>query len=140
MTLPHVSSIVILPLDVATVDIIGYFYAVDLGWHVRPQHHRVDHNLVCACDLEEDCPAATAVRAYLATGGDPAPVPRYGFYPVRPARCPVCGAGTSYHKELSSRFRGAGWVCASGGSSHYWQDQGNARVIAMREAAACLPA
>jgi hypothetical protein len=35
------------------VSIIGYFYAVDFGPGVRPQHHRVGSNGVCSCYLAE---------------------------------------------------------------------------------------
>jgi hypothetical protein len=106
--------------QLAAVRVVGYFYAVDLGDNVRPQHHRVGINAECTCTLGHSCPAVDAVRAYLAEGGPRAERPPYGFYPVRPAKCPVCHAKTATAESLSSPSRGEGWICPSG-KSHYWQ-------------------
>ena len=114
----------------AAVRVAGYFYAVDLGGHVRPQHHRVGINAECTCALGRSCLAVDAVRAYLAEGGPRAERPPYGFYPVRPAVCPVCHSKTATAESLSSRHRGEGWVCPSG-KSHYWQDR--ATISSMRQ-------
>ena len=115
--------------EMATVMVLGYFYAVDLGSHVRPQHHRVGINAECTCALGSSCPAVDAVRAYLKDGGKRAERPPYGFYPVRPAKCPICQARTASDMSLSSRHRGEGWICPSG-KSHYWQDR--AAISSMR--------
>ena len=114
----------------ATVMVVGYFYAVDLGDHVRPQHHRVGINAECTCALRCSCPAVDAVRAYLTDGGKRAERPPYGFYPVRPAKCPICHAKTATAKSLSSCNRGEGWTCPSG-TSHYWQHR--ATISSMRQ-------
>ena len=114
----------------ASIMVVGFFYAVDLGDHVRPQHHRVGINAECTCALGCSCPAVEAVRTYLAEGGKRAERPSYGFYPVRPAKCPVCHAKTVIAKSLNSRNRGEGWICPSG-KSHYWQHR--ATISAMRQ-------
>jgi hypothetical protein len=114
----------------ASVRLAGYFYAVDLGEYVRPQHHYVGINAECNCDLGSACPAVDAVRAYLKEGGKRADRPQFGFYPVRPATCPICNAKTISDMSLSSRNRGAGWVCPSG-TSHYWLHR--AQISAMRQ-------
>lgn len=116
--------------QLTTVMVVGFFYAVDLGDHVRPQHHRVGINAECTCALGCSCPAVEAVRVYLAEGGKRAERPAYGFYPVRPAKCPVCHAKTAIAKSLNSRNRGEGWICPSG-KSHYWQHR--ATISAMRQ-------
>ncbi|MBI1793441.1 MAG: hypothetical protein HYR70_04535 [Chloroflexi bacterium] len=115
--------------QLAAVRVAGYFYAVDLGDPVRPQHHRVGINGECTCSLGRACPAVDAVRSYLAEGGQRAERPPFGYYPVRPARCPVCHANTATAESLSSRNRGEGWICPSG-KSHYWQHR--ATISAMR--------
>ncbi len=117
--------------DVPTVLVTGYFYAVDLGDPVRPRHHRVGINGECTCPLGHQCPAVDAVRAYLADGGERATRPPFGYYPVHPAKCPICKASTHYDASLSSRVRGSGWVCEAGGKSHYWQDR--SRIIVTRQ-------
>ena len=114
----------------ASVRVTGYFYAVDLGSHVRPQHHYVGINAECNCDLGHSCPAVDAVRTYLSDGGQRAERPPYGYYPVRPAKCPICQARTVSDMLLSSRNRGAGWRCPSG-TSHYWQHR--AHISATRQ-------
>jgi hypothetical protein len=48
------------------------------------------------------------VIEYLVEGGEPPPEPSLGYYPVAPARCPICGAEAFFDLELSSRMRGAG--------------------------------
>lgn len=109
------------PLQEARVTVIGYFYAVDFGYGVQPQHHRVGKDIKCTCSLGADCPAAQAVVGYLNAGGDHAPEPPPGFFPVAPQSCPICAAQTYFVPELSSRRRGAGWSCVEGRKSHYWQ-------------------
>jgi hypothetical protein len=109
---------------------VGYFYAVNLGDQVRPQHHRVGLNGECTCPLGRTCPAVDAVRSYLAEGGQRADRPPFGYYPVRPAKCPICHSHTSTDVSLSSRNRGEGWICPSG-TSHYWQQR--ATISAMRQ-------
>jgi len=108
------------------VSIIGYFYAVDFGPRVYPQQHRVGKNMICTCYLGELCPTVDVVRIYLADGGERAPDPPPGFYPVIPGRCPICHAKVAYDAKLSSKHRGAGWRCEAAGSAHYWQHQGEA--------------
>jgi hypothetical protein len=112
---------VALQMALAEVDIsiIGYFYAIDFGPGVRPQHHRVGKNAICTCYLGELCPAVDVVRAYLAAGGERAPEPPPGYYPVIPAKCPICRAKVTFDVKLSSKYRGAGWRCEVGGSAHY---------------------
>lgn len=113
------------------VMVIGFFYAVDLGDPVRPRHHRVGINGECTCPLGHQCPAVDAVRAYLADGGERAPRPPFGYYPVHPAKCPICKSPAHYDASLSSRVRGSGWVCEAGGKSHYWRDR--SRIIVTRQ-------
>jgi hypothetical protein len=124
------TAFVINPAALAVM-VFGYFYVVDLGESVRPRQHRVGINGECTCPLGRQCPAVEAVRAYLADGGERAPRPPFGYYPVHPAKCPICKAPTHYDASLSSRIRGSGWVCEAGGRSHYWQDR--SRIIAMRQ-------
>jgi len=103
------------------VNIQGYFYSVDFGLGVNPRQHRVGINAICGCYLGELCPAVDAVRAYLADGGDRAPEPPPGFYPVIPSKCPICHSRVTFDLQLSTPHRGAGWRCEVGGTSHYWQ-------------------
>ena len=103
------------------ISILGYFYAVDFGPDVHPQHHRVGKNAICTCHLGELCPAVDVVRAYLAAGGERTPDPPPGYYPVIPAKCPICHAAVTSDIQLNSSYRGAGWRCEVGGSAHYWQ-------------------
>ena len=105
----------------ADISIIGYFYAVNFGPGVDPQQHRVGKNAICTCYLGEFCPAVDAVRAYLAAGGEHTPDPPVGYYPVIPAKCPICHAAVISDTQLNNRHRGAGWRCEAGGSAHYWQ-------------------
>jgi len=109
------------PLLEAKVTVIGYFYGVDLGYGVQPQHHRIGKDLICTCGLGAGCPAVQAVATCLKDGGKRARDPHPGFFPVAPQTCPVCGAETFFVPELSSRRRGAGWSCIKGRKSHYWQ-------------------
>jgi hypothetical protein len=129
-TLTRARPFVVQP-DAPTVTVTGYFYAVDLGDPVRPRHHRVGINGECTCSLGRQCPAVDAVRAHLADGGERATRPPFGYYPVHPAKCPICKASTHYDASLSSRVRGSGWVCEAGGKSHYWQDR--SRIITTRQ-------
>jgi hypothetical protein len=103
------------------ISITGFFYAVDFGPGVRPQYHRVGKNAICTCYLGELCPAVDVVRAYLSAGGQAPPDPPPGYYPVIPARCPICHAPVTCDFQLSSHGRGAGWRCEVGGTAHYWQ-------------------
>ena len=108
-----------------------YFYKVDFGPGVYPQHHIVSHDLFCTCTLEADCPAVTAVRVYLQRRiGETASTPSPGYFPAAPHYCPVCGARAYYEPSLSSHHRGIGWHCSNYGAAHYWQHQG----IALRAA------
>ena len=91
--------------------------------------HRVGKDRRCTCPAGADCPAVTAVAEYLKAGGERAPDPPPGYYPVAPAACPVCQAETVYDLHLSSKRRGAGWRCCHGDSHHYWQ----AQVRALRQ-------
>ena len=108
----------------ANVTVVGYFYAVDFGSTVKPQHHRVGKNAVCSCNLAERCPAVEVVQAYLEQGGERAPEPPAGYYPLCPANCPICGGRTAYDPRLSSKHRGVGWRCLQGGTAHYWERMG----------------
>ena len=116
----------------ATVMVNGYFYAVNLGADVRPQHHRVRINGECTCSLGRNCPAVQAVQMYLQDGGPRAERPPLGFYPVAPAKCPVCHSQVYFDSALSSRARGAGWVCVTGGKSHYWQHRAHISMMRNR--------
>ena len=115
--------------DDATIMVIGYFYAVNLGADVRPQHHRVAINGECTCSLGRGCPAAKAVQKYLAEGGERVERPPYGYYSVAPAKCPVCKSSVRFEPSLSSRARGSGWACVTGGKSHYWQHRAHISVM-----------
>ncbi len=114
------ASLQILRQD-ARVMVSGYFYAVDFGHDAHPGQHRVGKDRRCSCPLGPACPAVLAVVDHLKAGGERAPDPPPGYFPVAPAICPVCGAEAYYDSTLSSKRRGAGWACASGGVSHYWQ-------------------
>ena len=107
--------------ETAVVSIVGYFYDVDFGSGTSRQAHRVGKDKRCTCPLGAGCPAVAAVAEYLKAGGERAPDPPPGFYPVAPASCPICRAGTVYDPHLSSKRRGAGWRCVQGGSRHYWE-------------------
>jgi len=110
------------------VTIEGYFYRIDFGPEIHPRSHLIDRDQRCACPLGECCPAVLAVIEYLAGGGETPPEPPRGYYPVAPARCPICGAEAYFDLKLSSRVRGAGWRCSQSGSAHYWEDRG--RILA----------
>ena len=113
----------------AYVRVTGYFYAVDFGEQVRPRYHYVGINAECNCNLAHACPAVDAVRSYLKEGGQRADRPPFGYYPVRPSTCPICNEKTADAPSLSSRHRGAGWICPSG-TSHYWKHR--AHISAQR--------
>ncbi len=119
----------------AMVQLSGYFYTVDLGPDVHPRQHYVGKNRRCACALGADCPAVSAVSAYLRSGGERAPDPPHGFYPEAPERCPICGAPAYFEPKLTNRRRGAGWGCSKTGEKHYWRDR--SRII--QEALAANP-
>ena len=135
-TLTRTPTTITIHQQPAYVRVTGYFYAVDLGGHVRPQYHYVGINAECNCDLGHSCPAVDAVRAYLKEGGQRVDRPPYGYYPVRPTKCPICNSKPTGNRSLSSRNRGAGWVCPSG-STHYWQHR--AQISAMRQKLAIQP-
>ena len=103
------------------VMVIGYFYALEIDAH----QHRVAINGSCTCYLGRYCPAVEVVRTYLAGGGKRAERPPFGFYPVAPAKCPICGAEVFADISLSSANRGMGWICKNGGAGHYWKQRGN---------------
>ena len=127
-----------LPVDrgaTAVVTITGYFYNVDFGPENHKGTHRVGKDRRCSCHLGKDCPAVSAVVEYLKAGGERAPDPPPGYFPVVPASCPICGAQAVYDRRLSSKRRGVGWRCASAGSQHYWQ----AQVHVLREKLAANP-
>ena len=109
----------------ATVSVSGYFYSVDLGPDVHPQHHYVGKDRRCTCGMGADCPAVKAVAEYLRAGGERAPDVPSGYYPVAPQVCPICGAETYYVPDLNSKHRGAGWACVKGSEAHYWLAHGN---------------
>jgi hypothetical protein len=83
----------------------------------------VSWDLVCACSQAEDCPAVTGVKKHLQDGGQPAEIPRPGYWPSIPNKCPVCGEKVHYNPQLSSKWRGLGWTCESD-KAHYWTHQG----------------
>jgi hypothetical protein len=119
----------------ATVQVSGYFYAVDLGSDIRSRSHRVGKDKRCTCPQGPDCPAVTVVAAYLRKGGQRAPDPPHGFYPEAPERCPVCGAPAYFEPKLCNKRHGAGWGCSKTGEKHYWRDR--SRIL--KEALAANP-
>jgi hypothetical protein len=119
----------------ATVSVSGYFYVVNLGPDVHPQHHHVGKDRRCTCGMGADCPAVKAVAEYLRAGGERAPDVPSGFFPVAPQACPICGAETYYVPDLTSRRRGAGWACVKGSEAHYWL----AHVDSLRKSLAANP-
>lgn len=102
------------------VTISGYFYLVNFGPEVQPQFHHVGKDKRCTCQLGADCPAVNTVADYLRKGGERAPNPPAGYFPVVPLVCPVCGGETFYVASLNSKRRGAGWACQQGSEAHYW--------------------
>ena len=89
---------------------------------------------------KKSCPAVRVVIEYLAVGGEHPSEPLTEYYPVTPARCPICGVEAAFDLKLSSRVRGAGWRCQNGGSEHYWEDRGNilAEKFAQENALKCV--
>ena len=128
MLMASTSTEIMEHLQDTIVTIGGYFYRVDFGPEVSPRFHAVDYGQHCTCDLGESCPAVLAVIEYLEAGGEPPPEPPRGYYPVAPARCPICSAVAVFDLKLSTRVRGAGWRCSQGGATHYWEDRG--RILA----------
>ena len=107
----------------AVVTVVGYFYHVEFANDGSQNHstvHRVGKDRRCTCPLGDRCPAVAAVAAYLKSGGERAPDPPPGFYPVAPSICPICRAPAVFDKRLSSVRRGAGWRCTQAGGLHYW--------------------
>jgi hypothetical protein len=102
------------------ITVTGYYYALALD----ARQHRVGINGSCTCHLGRNCSAVEIVRAYLQHGGQRAQRPPFGYYPVIPARCPVCRAEVYADASLSSPNRGMGWKCKSGGAAHYWTHRG----------------
>lgn len=129
---PEIKRILIDILKEAIITVYHeYFYRVDFGPGVYPQHHIVSHDLYCSCVLEADCPAVTAVKVNLHRGiGTAASTPRPGYFPTCPHVCPICGSRACYAPELSSKHRGVGWQCSHHGISHYWQHQGSLPRVA----------
>ena len=123
------------PVDPPEIRVSGYFYIVDFGEKIEPRYHYVGINGACTCALDKNCPAVTHVQRYLDEDDGPraARPPAPGFYPVPPARCPICGADVVADHKLGSRKRGIGWRCAEGGSSHYWKRQGQLLAQAFEE-------
>ncbi len=119
----------------AAVTVSGYFYHVDFGPGSRQQAHRVGKDKRCTCPQGVRCPAVAAVYEYLKAGGERAPDPPPGYYPVAPMACPVCKAEAIYEPRLSSKRRGAGWRCRRSGSLHYWE----ALVRVLRQKLAANP-
>jgi hypothetical protein len=114
-------------LAATVVTIAGYFYRVDfcngdeIKGSLHKSIHRVSKEKCCSCYRGVDCPAVKAVAAYLKEGGERAPDPPPGFFPVAPSACPICGKDTIYDPPLDSREGGAGWRCIAAGSRHYWE-------------------
>jgi hypothetical protein len=106
------------------VTVVGYFYHVELANDRSQNHspvHRVGKDRRCTCPLGDRCPAVAAVAAYLKAGGERAPDPPPGYYPVVPSICPICRAPAVFDNRLSSVRRGAGWRCTQAGGLHYWE-------------------
>ena len=122
------------PTTPPDIRVSGYFYVVDFGENVQPRHHHVGINGACTCSLGKNCPSVGYVREYLENGGTRAArPPAPGFYPVPPARCPICGANVVADPKLGSRKRGVGWRCVEGGKSHYWKRQGQLLAQAFQQ-------
>ena len=49
----------------AAVSVSGYFYVVNLGPDVHPQHHHVGKDRRCTCGLGTDCPAVNTVAGFI---------------------------------------------------------------------------
>jgi len=81
---------------------------LDFGQGIHPQQHRVGKSAICTCYLGHLCLAVEVVRAYLAAGGERAPDPPPGFFPVIPTQCPICHAKVIFDIKRSSKHRGAG--------------------------------
>ena len=113
----------------AEVRVAGYFYDVrivhdgDAPSGLDDRIHRVGKDRRCTCPSGATCPAVAVVAEYLKNGGERAPDPPPGYYPVAPSACPICQAETIFDPTLSSKQRGVGWRCRLGGHSHYWQAQ-----------------
>ena len=95
---PEIKRILIDILKEAIITVYHeYFYRVDFGPGVYPQHHIVSHDLYCSCVLEADCPAVTAVKFNLHRGiGTAAKTPDPGYFPTCPHVCPICGSSACY--------------------------------------------
>jgi hypothetical protein len=65
----------------------------------------------------------TAVKKHLKDGGQSADIPRPGYWPTIPHKCPVCAGVVHYNLQLSSKHRGLGWTCEND-KAHYWAHQG----------------
>lgn len=106
-----------------TVRVAGYAYLVDMGPGVKPRLHTVHKDRSCNC-CQPDCPAVQTVAEWLKAGRiERAPEPPAGYTPYLPSACPVCGTNVVADHTLSSRTRGIGWHCLSGGTAHYWQSK-----------------
>lgn len=130
---PEIRMILIGLLKEAFVVVMNdkYHYNVSFGPDVQPRVHIVSWDLVCACPLETDCLATTAVKKYLKEGGQVANTPQPGYWPTIPHRCPICSGMVHYNPQLSSKHRGLGWTCENN-KSHYWTKQGQVLALAFK--------
>jgi|CXWL01.1.fsa_nt_gi hypothetical protein len=122
---PTLNSAAILQAALAEpiVRVVGYAYLVDMGPGVKPRLHTVHKDRTCNCGQAE-CPAVLVVAEWLKAGRiERAPEPPAGYTPYLPSVCPVCGATVTADHTLSSRTRGVGWRCLTGGIAHYWQNK-----------------
>ena len=137
---PNILDLVQTGVDTpTTITADGYFYLVDFGENVHPRVHRVGKNGKCTCYLGQHCPAVDEVADHLKDGGERAPDPPAGYYPMLPACCPICGADVQLDTTLSSKKRGVGWRCANGGSLHYWQRMTDALRISRETNSWAIP-
>jgi len=105
------------------VRVVGYAYLVDLGREVKPRLHTVHKDRSCNCG-DTDCSAVQTVQEWITNGRiERAPDPPLGYTPYLPKSCPVCGAKVATDHTLSSRVRGIGWQCSTGGAACYWQSR-----------------
>lgn len=105
----------------AIVHVSGYHYVVDLGPDVKPRLHTISKEKRCNCIHGKDCPAIAAVTEFLRKGGERAPDPPPGYFPVAPEKCPICNAPAYHEPRLNRSHLGAGWGCSKTGEKHYWR-------------------
>lgn len=105
------------------VRVSGYAYLADFGRGAPRRLHTVYKDRTCSCNRPA-CPAIQAVAEGLASGQlERAPDPPPGYTAFLPRICPICGQAVAGEPQLSSRRRGLGWRCLSGGARHYWLHQ-----------------